>query len=216
MLLLDVEMSKSFPEPSPEQVDRVARLIDELLDDASSRAKIEEYYHPDGNFAGHTFLDLAPNQPYAIGVEDLLAVTTLAVNPGAPAARALLPGGNLVHRVSALLARIPLGVAIWEATDRHLCQSHLLWSLLVGHAPNVGATTAGKILARKRPELIPIVDSVIKQKLQCAPNSYWMTFRLVLKDSERRSRISDLAPELPILRTLDTLMWMHWRQASPE
>jgi hypothetical protein len=51
---------------------------------------------------------------------------------------------------------------------------------------------------------------VVVEHLACAPNTYWTTFRCVLQDPARRARIAALAPHLPELRVLDTLMWMHW------
>lgn len=75
-------------------------------------------------------------------------------------------------------------------------------------------TIAGKLLARKRPELIPIVDGVITGRLGCVSGTYWTTFRQVLRDDSRRERIASLAPDVPVLRVLDTLMWMHWKKGG--
>ncbi|WP_435090676.1 DUF6308 family protein [Micromonospora aurantiaca (nom. illeg.)] len=211
VLMLDDGVPEPLAEPPPNQVEHVAALIDALLSDERSPSAVTKFYDPTTTYAGDTFLGLAPNEPYAIGTADLLAVTLLDVNPGVAAARALLPGGKLANQTSALLARIPLGVAVWEATDDDLAWSGSLWSLL-RNVDGVGRTIAGKLMARKRPELIPIVDDVVHGRLGCLTGTYWTTFRRVLQDPSRRARIASLAPHVPALRVLDTLMWMHWRK----
>jgi hypothetical protein len=188
-------------------------LIDTLLADERSHHAVTTFYDPTSRYAGNTFLGLAPNEPYTVSVADLLAVTLLDVNPPAAVVRELLPGGRLANHTSALLARVPLGVALWEVTDTDPAWSKALWSLLKD-APGVGSTIAGKIVARKRPELIPIVDSVVTGRLECVTGTYWTTFRQILRDHGRRARIASLAPHTPVLRALDTLMWMHSRRGG--
>jgi hypothetical protein len=78
----------------------------------------------------------------------------------------------------------------------------------------VDSTIAGKILARKRPELIPIVDSVVAGRLACMAGAYWTTFRRVLQIPALRVSIAALKPDQPVLRILDTVMWMRWRRGG--
>jgi hypothetical protein len=78
----------------------------------------------------------------------------------------------------------------------------------------VGSTIAGKVMARKRPELIPIVDDVVAGRLGCVNGTYWTTFRQVLQDHDRRVRIASLGSHVPVLRVLDTLMWMQWKRGG--
>lgn len=82
--------------------------------------------------------------------------------------------------------------------------------------PNVGPTTASKLLARKRPRLIPIIDSVIKQHLLRGSGVLWEPLRLALNDDDRwlhrhlldlRSR-AELGEHIPAIRILDVLAWM--------
>jgi len=208
-------MPRAVPDPPPGQCDRVGAMIDELLDDPRSPALVAEYYDPAKNFVGMTFLDLAPNDPFAFGPSDLYAVTLLLPKRylGVSIARRLLPGGDLAVHASALLARIPVGVPIWDATERDLEWAYELWLLLCS-IDRVGSTAAGKLLARKRPECIPIIDRVLRTRLACEQDTYWKTFRCILQDPARRAKISALAPHIPELRVLDTLMWMHWRQPN--
>jgi len=121
-----------------------------------------------------------------------------------------LRGGRLASQVRQLLTRIPVGVPIWSSTERDLAWATSLWSLLTKHVPGIGPTKAGKILARKRPELIPIIDGVLSKQLNCRPNTYWTAFRDVLQDQALRNEIASLRPGAPVLRIADTMMWIHW------
>lgn len=53
---------------------------------------------------------------------------------------------------SALLARIPLGVALWEATDDHLAWSNSLW-LLLQESMVWGARSPGRSWRENVPNL---------------------------------------------------------------
>ena len=204
--------SPSTPaEGSSEQVERVAAAIDDLLADPRTAAAVQRFYDPATQFAGNTFLSLAPNDPQAIGPADLLAVSLLTVAPGAVAVRTLLPGGSLADQVSELLATIPTCTPLWDATDLDLTRASTLWTLL-NTTVGVKSTIAGKIMARKRPGLIPIIDSVVANGLACTPGTYWTTFRRVLQSPALRMRVAALKPDQPVLRVLDTVMWMHWRR----
>ncbi|MFD0743494.1 DUF6308 family protein [Phytohabitans flavus] len=211
--MLESGQPTRLPEPSDDQVERVARKIDILLTDERTPVAVERYYDDASGYTGDIFLGLHPNEPYSIGTADLLAVALLDANPGPKAVRRLLPGGLLANHTSALLARIPLGVALWDATDDDLAWANELWSL-VQTVDGVGTTIAGKIMARKRPELIPIVDGVVADQLRCERGTYWTTLRRILQDQELRARIASLQPHTPILRVLDTLMWMHWKRGG--
>jgi hypothetical protein len=118
---------------------------------------------------------------------------------GAVAVRTLLPGGPLADQVSKLLATIPADAPLWDAADLDLARASALWTLLTTTA-GVRSTIAGKIMARKRPELIPIIDSVISGRLACTPGTYWTTFRRVLQPTALRERIAALKPDQPVLR----------------
>jgi len=77
--------------------------------------------------------------------------------------------------------------------------------------------TAGKLLARKRPRLIPIYDSVVKQAMG-EPESWWRPLRAVLRDApDVVDRVEDLRPEavdVSTLRLLDVAIWMACSQSK--
>lgn len=77
----------------------------------------------------------------------------------------------------------------------------------------IAAVMAGKLLARKRPMLVPVIDSVIVKALGAPPNETWSTLAAALQDEERRGRIEALRPTtaseaVSTLRLLDVALWM--------
>ena len=184
-----------------------AARIDAELDDTSLHALVVAYYDPDGPFAGHTFDLVGENPPNQFTTGDLLALTTLDVACSPPAIRALLHD----ERLSRLLGGIPAGIDLWDAGDGAIGAATTLWEALT-ELPDVGPTTAGKLLARKRPRLIPIWDSVVEKVLQPEPGAFWESMRAALADERRRHRIDALAdgvyPRPTTLRTLDVAIWM--------
>jgi hypothetical protein len=203
----------ALPEPDRDCVARVASIIDRLLTCPATEA-VGDFYNAEEGFAADTFLGLMPNDPWVLSAADLLAATLLDVRFGPSAVRALLPGGELATVVSHLLARLPIGVPLWEATERDLAWANALWHVVRDNAVDVGPTKTGKLLARKRPDLLPVIDDVVTTHIECAGDTYWMTFRAVLHDHALRRRVAMIRPGAPVLRNLDTMMWMHWSESE--
>jgi hypothetical protein len=90
--------------------------------------------------------------------------------------------------------------------------------------PHVGRTTATKLLARKRPKLFPIYDSVIGA-VTGTDKELWEPLRLALRDGggalqKRLLRLhaaAGLAPAVSALRVFDVVCWMEGkdRVAAP-
>ena len=60
-------------------------------------------------------------------------------------------------RLSELLRAIPHDQPLWEATGQTLSAAHDLFVELDA-LPAAGAVNAGKLMARKRPRLVPVID----------------------------------------------------------
>lgn len=167
------------------------------------------YFEPDGPFAGSTFDDLPENPRDHFCASDLLAASLLDVRFGPQAVRPLLAAGP--NPFSKYLSDIPDDVDLWNATDDDLSPAYELWGALRG-LPGVGRTRTSKLLARKRPRLIPIVDSVIRNALPLGEDS-WESLRSTLRDQHVRERIEDIRPPevtsaISTLRLLDAATWM--------
>lgn len=204
------------------------------LEDAKRHA--EEYFAPDprfpgvGRFTGAHFESLGTEQnlPDEITASDLLAVGTLSVHVPARATIAIL--GELAEDISGLLAQIPAETRIGELKDESSFNEHLgprspalaLWDVLRRNADgeirwDVGPTIASKIMARKRPHLIPIEDSIVDRAIGRGRKNSWRLWWEVLhvdqflerRASEVREHIA--RPQLSTLRTLDIVLWKSGR-----
>ncbi|GIE85303.1 DUF6308 family protein [Actinoplanes regularis] len=160
--------------------------------------------------------DLAAVQDVITAV-DLLAVQTLSVVVPAETAFALLDG-DLGRQVTALLARVPadLELGTRDAREAVGARSAVLeaWQLLRDRE-DIGFVTAGKLIARKRPHLIPVYDRVIRC-LYGRPQQVWVRLhdRLALEGGELRGELAALRaraeapPRVSLLRVLDVVLWM--------
>lgn len=106
---------------------------------------------------------------------------------------------------------MPAEAALWEMDEKVYSAVDSIWRALV-KLPGVGPTKAGKLLARKRPSLVPIVDDVIVTFLPPGDRGFWWALHKALLDSTRRDRIDALAealtPTPTTIRVLDVAVWM--------
>jgi hypothetical protein len=151
---------------------------------------------------------------------DLIAVSMLDVHVPGEAALQIL--GPLSLKLTTLLSDIPTVVAL-EDSDESLIDdgspADQLWFELT-RLPDVGRTIAGKLIARKRPRLIPVFDSVIKDALLPKESNYWKRLRNELQDQKLVDRLREVRTEsgigssIPLIRVLDVAVWMRNRRGS--
>jgi hypothetical protein len=115
--------------------------------------------------------------------------------------------------ITSLLHAVPTDVDLWNASDSDLAHADEAWQFFRRY-DGIDEVIAGKVLARKRPRLIPIIDAVVIDALQAPANSYWATYREVLTE-ERRGGIEKLRPpsvpdSITTLRILDVALWMRY------
>lgn len=187
-------------------------------------------------FTGRCFelLGGAGQVPMRLTAEDLLSVSFLSVDVPASAAWQLLT--RLEATVSSLLLKIPAELTIEnEDCDYELtfgAQSALqqLWDVVrhgtdyQGKKWGIGPTIASKILARKRPSLVPIQDEVVVRMLGISDKDYWRAWweamhldfdgRRPVVDLANKIRSESGATHLSLLRTLDIALWRAGRVRS--
>ncbi|MET7681601.1 DUF6308 family protein [Streptomyces sp. NPDC005423] len=172
-------------------------------------------------FTGSRFEQLAgggdrPAVANVMTADDLIAVQTLSVRVPARVALDVLEG-DLGVRLSELLSGIPRGLDMVEAEVRDLADgspAHEAWRLLRGQ-PGIGWVTAGKLLARKRPRLLPVYDQVVRCVLG-GPESFWLGLRTALRADDRAvhralvtlRQAADLSGSVSVLRVCDVVLWM--------
>lgn len=196
-----------------------------LLDDPDTVADLRSYYGVDprsGTHPGRWFDSLEPNAPDRITAADLIAVQCLGmVVPVRPALELL--EGSLGDQLGALLRAIPddvdLGTGDAAGAVKEGSPADRAWRLLVDH-DGVSRMVADKLLARKRPRLIPVWDQVVRCALgRPQVGGVWESLDRVIRTpggavTERLVRLHEkaaLGAEVSPLRVLDVAVWMRHR-----
>ncbi|VXC05981.1 conserved hypothetical protein [Arthrobacter sp. 9V] len=207
-------------------------LLSQRVDEAA--ALVSEYYtklyRNDLPQTGSRFDDWAgggdkKDVAHEITADDLLAVSFLSVQVTARAAIGLLEAR--ANEVSQLLKQIPTDLDLAAVPAHEYAKvlgpqspANQLWRLLRGsdtYRWGIGPTTASKIMARKRPRLIPIFDSVVGPLMgHRTCDGQWDTWHSVLTNGsglpERLRLIREKAAidhEISDLRTMDVVLWMY-------
>jgi hypothetical protein len=147
-------------------------------------------------------------------------VEALSVNVPFAVGRDLIEG-DLGKEISALLREIPVDVELGTpGADERVrgaeprSEAHQVWQKLTGQ-DRVNYVTAGKLLARKRPKLIPVYDSVVRCQFG-APEYVWLKLhaRLIEHDGALRTALAaardtvGVASQVSVLRALDVVLWL--------
>ncbi|GAB2732909.1 hypothetical protein GCM10027038_34180 [Arthrobacter bambusae] len=210
----------------------VAEAFKAISDD-EARSHLERYFglgEWTGNeYAGSHFDSFGVNGKVAFTSDDLISVSCLSVHVPAPAALGIL--GHRSAEITALLERIPNDVALQDIPldehDTYFGEDSpclLLWRLLRAQDAQrwgVGATTASKLLARKRPALVPIYDSVVARVtgFKDSTGTWRAWHEAFATDVELPGRLEALRStigrnDLSLLRMLDIVLWMHGSQGA--
>ncbi|GAY16429.1 DUF6308 family protein [Mycobacterium sp. shizuoka-1] len=163
-------------------------------------------------FTGRWFEQFAAiSDPNRFEASDLLAAEALSVTVPTEAAASLLIVDS--DRFSSLLKEIPREQNLWEV-DRSDVGAGSAADKLHGELrtlSGIGWVVAGKLMAAKRPELIPILDNVVRDYLQPPKGFFWVTMRDELSDPARRKVISEVCKVAPshvsLLRRIDVALW---------
>jgi len=202
--------------------DRLATLLSPEWTNTAVSA-LREYFtpRPVGRYSGAHFERLGgggdrPAVADEFTAEDIVAITMLGVSVPGDAAVDVLETRRA--RLCELLRGIPTDRALADLTTEEIGDAwavRALYRELVSIA-SIGETSATKLLARKRPHLVPILDSVITDELRIVRGLYWAPLHAWLsadgRANHRRLEIlrseADLEPGISALRIFDVLAWM--------
>ncbi|MFI2609741.1 DUF6308 family protein [Kitasatospora sp. NPDC018619] len=175
-----------------------------------------------------------PETADAFTADDLVAVTMLSVSVRPRGAVDLLtdPDGHW-HR---LLSAIPRDARLEDPASAPLIApggpAAELWDRLAdphrtrpGKPEGVGTVVAGKLLARKRPHLVPVYDARVKALFRrpAVDTTFWSALAEALRadGGAFRARLAELraqagiGEDIGVLRVLDVIAWMHQGEAAP-
>jgi hypothetical protein len=156
-----------------------------------------------------------------ITTDDLIAVAMLGVVvPPRSALRMLDSDGQ---RISKLLRMIPCGVDLVEAGTQDIGEDSPAWELwgLMSTYEGLGDADISKILARKRPRLLPVQDPSVDEMLG-HEGDYWAALRHYLRLDNRRPAIwlrdvraaAGIGEDVSEIRVFDILVWMSTRASA--
>jgi Family of unknown function (DUF6308) len=155
--------------------------------------------------------------------EDLLAVTMLSVRiEGYHALEVLCYQAGTLN---GLLSQIPHNIALHDpGAAAHIAKDGAAWTLWEAicdieprpGSGRIGPVAAGKLLARKRPDLLPVYDSRIKKVLSRPRQDIWWWDALHKKLVSDPGLIEELkavregagAGHMSLLRVFDVMCWM--------
>ncbi|MGH3247128.1 MAG: DUF6308 family protein [Trebonia sp.] len=194
-------------------------------DDATGRARYSGAYFERLGGGGDR-----PETAYQFTAEDLLAVSMLSVRVDRYYALHVLD--YKAREFSGLLAQIPLDVTLADPGAGDLIAEDgpawALWQLIHDIKPRpkdnqLGLVAAGKLLARKRPHLIPVYDSRVKEVLGRPGTDRWWWRDLrcqLIKDQDLVRELESVraragAGHLSLLRTFDIMCWMFGEPGGP-
>ena len=180
-------------------------------------SSLRAYLHP-GAFTGAWYDRIPHTDPYAITAEDIVAVSMLSVDiPPRLSAWLLGDGAPLVR---SLLEEIPVDERIGNS-DSLLLENGPAWKLWnqLRNFADVGRTKTSKLMARKRPRLIPIYDSVVGKELGIERSkNTWELWNAFMNDCGiddfREDANNAGASHLSDLRIIDIVIWMRRHGAT--
>jgi len=198
------------------------RLRQQFDDKAAVIEALRRYFVVDGDvFTGSRFELVADAEhPDTFTAKDLVAVSMLSVEVPARVAYWLLSTeGQLA--TCPLLAQVPTTVDIWDTEAESLLAEGgplwILWNLLACASwpqpvsgNGMGPTTISKLLAAKRPRLVPVWDSVVERAVGSI-DEMWPGMRDALLDDDLRELIvratATAPPHVSLLRRIDVVVW---------
>lgn len=225
---------------APESLkDQALAKAKKVLEAPQAVEDVALHYDRSSNYAGATFLDLDPVDPYAITSGDLLSLTLLGVQAEPQAVRRLLEMTATNRGIRVLLTdeHLPLDADLTVADNDTLLAMASLHEALK-RALSLDATqkknpwvTASKLSARKRPDLFPVRDSVVCDVLGLSGKTQdyqvdWQVYRHIIQDDEVRGRLDEIIDEVQPregvnvghvnrrLRHLDVALWMQGRRVK--
>lgn len=180
---------------------------------------LREYFAP-GAFTGAHFERLTgggdrPEVKNVFTAEDLVAVSMLSANVPAWAAVEILEING--PALTAALEAVPVDVAFHELSADDIGPRWAVRRLATElmEIPEIGIEQATKLMARKRPHLVPILDNVIIRTLSIRNEIFWGPLHawLTADDCANAHYLDGLREEaeigsdISVLRVFDVLAW---------
>ena len=182
------------------------------------KADFDRYFNSFNGRHFERFSAMGSANPNRFAATDILAVEALSVKVPPNSAAKLID--TEAEDFTALLREIPDDKDLWkiEASDLGEGSPALTLYRRLKGLHGVGPVTATKLMASKRPRLMPVIDSLVTEVLQPPGGWFWVPMRNQLADPGRRKKIAEVvscAPDnVTLLRRIDVAVWMHAKGAG--
>ncbi|NEA30165.1 DUF6308 family protein [Streptomyces sp. SID13031] len=206
------------------------RLLD-FVTDPQAIDDLRTYYQdgpPNTGYPGRWFeLIGSPadqeNNRNRLTADDIVALSALSIRlPITVSARLL---GEDAAEITDLLTEIPADADLWDVARSDLSPKSAAYRLFTkframawnGGEHGTSGVTASKLLARKRPRLIPIYDHQVSQLVDLGKGANWWISLHEALTAElcdhlgHAHKAAELGPQITPLRTLDVILWMRAR-----
>lgn len=233
----DLTIPEGWNAVSPEAQDHactvtLAAIAHAAKPNTEGTAPLARYYDVATDYAGATFATMTPIDPNDVTATDLHAVRLLSVRLGAAATRRLLEEGPLRTELLRALSLVRTDATLAEATPSDLVAMENFYeatrrAMIEPSAKTSNPwVTATKLTARKRPDLIPVRDTLVRKVLGLASlRDYrieWQVMRTLVNDptvmhalkaavasaqESGRAQGRHMAFDTSVLRLLDVALW---------
>lgn len=225
--------TSEFPEVQQSTVRNARDLALAVLQDGGTPWRLASYYDPERDYVGRSFVGLEPNDPKRITATDLMATSMLSIKFPASAVRRLLYNDTNQQEITARLDALP-NKALEDTTPDDFQTMAAFYRTVRPLLSNASSKTskrwvaASKLVARKRPNLFPVRDSVVCGYLDILSlkdhHKDWFVFREIMRDEAIKDRLAELPAavaeeaegsravlDVEPLRLLDAALWMYAR-----
>jgi len=193
----------------------LTQRIKALLERPKTKDLVQRYFNPHDKepFAGNLFDTLGTNDPARFGTDDLLALNLLDEPVNAYQLKCVMSGA-----FDDMIRDIDQDSDIRALSGDTYKKANELWHALK-EVHGFGPTRVSKLLARKRPKLLPIRDSIINEILGIKGYSWWTSLSKTMSQTDVIDLLEEFNPcpddgGPTLLRVLDVAVWMHGSRAE--
>lgn len=200
--------------------DRYGALMGELgdnihtfIDDDRAADLLAKYYG--GAYTGSRFdtsVQLKSPDPHCFTAHDFAAVATLSVPLSGAAVCGLL---DREATLTELLRKVPVETELVDATDEAITDIYAVQKEL-DKVMDIGHVTRSKLLAHKRPRLVPIRDQYVLKALVGRDHGSFteplrdalVADRSITERLEAVQHVASIPQKVSTIRALDVIVWM--------
>lgn len=194
--------------------DKYEAKIRELCERSGVKEAVSRYIDEESKYAALSFNMGWQDEPYAITSHDLLTLNFLGIRVEPLGYRQLIDKHAEIEKHLRVIDDLSLPLWKLESADDPVYKAaNEAWKA-IRELYGFNYVVASKLLARKRPHLIPILDRWVEQFYDHDTKEYWLPLAEALRAPRLIEAVKALRPshlsdeDLSVIRTLDIAIWM--------